>query len=362
MKKILVFGITDNPGGVESFLMNYYRKIDRSKLQFDFLCNTEKVAYEEEILSLGGKIYRIPARSFDRKAFQTELNHFMQKHAAEYCAIWENVCSLANIDYLTAALKYGIPRRIIHSHNAENPDSFLRGLLHRINRYRVKRTATDFWACSEEAAKWFYGSSKGCRIIPNAIDIPKFKYDVKVREEYRRNLGIEQKHVIGHVGRFHFQKNHEFLIHVFAKVVSKDPKAHLLLVGQGELEEKIKQLVSSMDMDEHVTFLGVRGDMPQLYQAMDLFVLPSVFEGLPVVSLEAQASGLPCVLADSVSAEAKVNENVQYLSLNDSEDIWAEAIKEAMNYNLEKRSDQSKMLKSRFNIDTQIGEFEKEFV
>ncbi|MDD6790449.1 MAG: glycosyltransferase family 1 protein [Lachnospira sp.] len=362
MKKILVFGITDNPGGVESFLMNYYRKIDRSRLQFDFLCNTEKVAYEDEILQLGGKIYRIPARSCDRRKFEAGLDRFLKEHAQEYCAIWENVCSLANIDYLTVALKYGIPRRIIHSHSGENPDGFLRGIFHRVNRYRVKRIATDFWACSTEAAKWFYGSTKGCRIIPNAIDIPKFKFDAGIREEYRRNLGIENKHVIGHVGRFHFQKNHEFLIRIFAQYVRKDSKAHLLLVGQGELEEKIRQMVRSMNLEEYVTFLGVRMDLPELYQAMDLFLLPSVFEGLPVVALEAQASGLPCILADSVSPETKVNDNVQFLSLKDSEDVWAEAMKEALNYKTDTRMDQSRMLKSRFNIAIQVGEFEKEFI
>lgn len=362
MKKILVFGITDNPGGIESFLMNYYRKIDRNVLQFDFLCNTETVAYEKEILSLGGTVYRLPARSRDRRTFEASLEQFMKEHASEYCAIWENVCSLANIDYLTEALKYGIPRRIIHSHNGENPDSFLRGVLHRINRIRVRHVATDFWACSKEAAKWFYGSSKDCRIIPNAIDISRFKFDPVIREAYRKDLGIEEKHVIGHVGRFHFQKNHEYLIRVFAQYIKTDPKAHLLLVGQGELEDKMKQLVRALKLEQAVTFLGVRSDLPQLYQAMDLFVLPSVFEGLPVVALEAQASGLPCILADSVSQETKVNENVQFLPLKNSEDTWIEAMKDAFNYDPKARADQSRMLKSRFNINTQISEFEKEFI
>ena len=138
MKKVLVFGMTENPGGVESVIMNYYRAMDRSRVQLDFLCNSDTVAYEEEIVALGGTVYKIPARRDGRRAFHQALDAFMAQHAREYCAIWVNVCSLANIDYLKAAKKYGIPKRIIHCHNAANGDSFLRGLLHRYNR-RVGR-------------------------------------------------------------------------------------------------------------------------------------------------------------------------------------------------------------------------------
>ena len=156
MIKILVFGITQNPGGVESVIMNYYQKLNKNKIQFDFLCNTLEVAYEKEILKLGGKIYRITARSENAKKYKKELEDFYKKHAHEYNAIWVNVCSLANIDYLKMAKKYNIKYRIIHSHNSENMDSKLRGILHKINKKLIKKYATDYWACSEEAGKWFF--------------------------------------------------------------------------------------------------------------------------------------------------------------------------------------------------------------
>ena len=155
MNKVLVFGITDNMGGIESVIMNYYRTIDRNKIQFDFLCNTEVVAYEKEILSLGGNIYRITARSKNIKKFRNELEYFFKNYSMNYSAIWVNVCSLANIDYL----KYGIKKRIIHGHNSQNMDSKIRGIFHKINKLFIKKYATDFWSCSDEVSKFFYHDS-----------------------------------------------------------------------------------------------------------------------------------------------------------------------------------------------------------
>ena len=262
MIKILVFGITENPGGVESVIMNYYRSLDREKIQFDFLCNTETVAYETEILQLGGTVYRIPARRDERKAFFDALDQFMRDHASEYHGIWVNVCSLANIDYLVYAKKYGISKRIIHCHNADNGDSFLRGLLHRFNRLRIRRVATDFWSCSDEASKWFYGAGMtknlNYRYITNAIDPGKFVMDKAVRADYRKKLSVEKKLVIGHIGRFHFQKNHRFVLEVFREVRKLRSEAELLLIGQGELTEEIKKAAETMGISDSVQFLGVR--------------------------------------------------------------------------------------------------------
>lgn len=155
MFRILVFGMTENPGGVESFLMNYFRHIDKSKIQFDFLCNShEFIAYEEEIRSSGSRIFHITARSKHWKKYSKELKKVFAGHASEWDAIWVNVCSLANIDYLKMAKKYGITKRIIHSHNSQNMDSWLRGILHKWNRLCLAGYATDFWACSENAARW----------------------------------------------------------------------------------------------------------------------------------------------------------------------------------------------------------------
>lgn len=361
MKTVLVFGITDNPGGIESVIMNYYRRIDRTRIQFEFLCNTQVVAYEEEIKKLGGVIHRIPARRDGRKRFSEALNMFMRRNAEKYCAIWVNVCSLANIDYLKAAKKFGIPKRVIHCHNADNGDSFLRGQLHKINRLQIGRYATDFWSCSDEASKWFFGEknikSPKYRLVYNAVDPDNFIQDDKVRTCCRRKLNCEKKIVIGHIGRFHFQKNHQFVIEVMKALKEKRNDIELLLVGQGELMEEIKNKVSESNLEENVQFLGVRSDIPQLYQAMDVFLFPSVFEGLPIVLLEAQANGLPCVISDSITEKIKVNDNLSFLSLEDSPEIWADFI---LNTALkEGRVSQEKFLKSVYNIKLQAENLEK---
>ena len=330
MKKVLVFGMTENPGGVESVIMNYYRAMDRSQVQFDFLCNSQTVAYEDEIQALGGVIYKIPARRDGRGAFAQALDQLMATHAGEYSAIWVNVCSLANIDYLKAAKKYGIPKRIIHSHNAANGDSFLRGLLHLYNRRVVRKLATDYWSCSDEASRWFFGADimhhPRYRVIPNAIDATRYAPDPAQRQEYRRMLGVEDALVVGHVGRFHFQKNHNFLLHVVAEMKRMEPKTRLLLVGQGSEMESIRGLTAQLELEDTVQFLGVRSDLEGPYQAMDVFVFPSKSEGLGVVLLEAQANGLPCVTSDVVPHQVKVNDNLHFLPLEDGAQKWASFI------------------------------------
>lgn len=244
MYNILVFGMTENPGGVESFLMNYYRYIDKSKFQFDFLCNSyEKVAYEDEILKLGGKTFHFPARSRNPVEYYKALKHFFGNYGKKYCAIWVNVSSLANIDYLKFAKKCGIPKRIIHSHNSKNMDNKWRGLLHWINRKTIAQYATDYWACSEEAADWFYEKllRKDVVIIRNAIDVEKMAFDNAKRTIIRKTLDWEDNFIIGNIGRLHFQKNQMFILEIFSEVQKQISSARLVLVGQGEDETKLKK-------------------------------------------------------------------------------------------------------------------------
>lgn len=356
MKKVLVFGMTENPGGVESVIMNYYRAIDRSWVQFDFLCNSQTVAYEEEIQVLGGSVYKIPARRDGRRAFAQALDSFMAAHAREYCAIWVNVCSLANIDYLKAAQKYGIPKRIIHCHNAANGDSFLRGLLHRYNRRVVRRVATDFWSCSDGACPWFYGAPASqlpnYQLITNAIDPAQFVPDPQVRKEYRRKLGCENALVVGHVGRFHFQKNQSFVLDVVSELMQMGQPVKALLVGQGEDLEAMQEKARTLSIEEQVSFLGVRTDTAQLYQAMDVFLFPSRFEGLPMALLEAQANGVPCVVSDAIVPDIQVNQNLYRLSLHDSPRQWAEfLVNTAWKAG---RVNQDEFTRSPYDIDSQV--------
>lgn len=367
MIKILVFGITQNPGGVENVIMNYYRRINKDKIQFDFLCNTEEVAYEDEILKIGGKIYRITARSVDRRKYKKELEKFYQAHAGEYNAIWVNVCSLANIDYLKMAKKYNIKYRIIHSHNSENMDSKLRGILHKINKRFIKRYATDFWACSDEAGRWFFSSqimnSDSYLVINNAIDTDKYKFNEEVRTQYRKELNIENQFVIGNVGRLHFQKNQEFLIDIFNEINQKIDNVRLLIIGQGEDEGKLKDKVTQLNLEDKVQFLGVRYDIPNLLQSMDVFVFPSVFEGLGLALIEAQASGLQTYASkDVIPSVVKMSNDFQFISLNDKPEEWAKIILENRKNRNKNEEAYINIKKSGYDIQEQTRKIEKYFV
>ena len=359
MKRILVFGITENPGGVESLIMNYYREIEKAKIQFDFLCNTEIVAYEKEILSLGGRIFRIPARRDGIWEFLGALDGFMKDHAKNYHAIWVNVCSLANIDYLKFAKKYGISKRIIHCHNADNGDGIFRGMLHKMNRRAVRRFATDFWTCSDQAVDWFFGrdirEKKTYRLIHNAIDLEKYRYKEDVRKEYRKNLGLENKKVIGHIGRFHFQKNHTYLIDTFCMVLKQEPSACLLLIGQGELMEEMKEKVKNLGIEAQVLFLGVREDINQLYQAMDCFVLPSVFEGVPLVGIEAQAAGLPCIFSNCITKELRIGKNITFIPLSEKK-LWVQEI--LRSFHADRVDNRKELEKNGYNIKIETKKIE----
>ena len=328
MKRVLVFGMTENPGGIESFLMSYCRRMDPAKLRFDFLCNcAEPVAYEQELRAMGARIYRVPARSRDYFGYRRAMHAFFAQHAAEYAAIWVNVCSLANIDYLLLAEKYGIPRRIIHSHNSQNMDSRLRGLLHRRNRRRIGRCATDFWACSPAAAAWFYPPAllPQAVTIRNAIDVERVRFDPAARQRLRQQYGFGSRPVVGHVGRLHFQKNQRFLLEVFAGVRQRCPEAVLVLIGQGEDEEKLRQKAAELQIADAVLFAGVQSHVPAWLSAFDLFLFPSLFEGLSIAALEAQGSGLPVLASEGViPPEVRLNDNFRFYPLAAGASAWAE--------------------------------------
>lgn len=360
MTKILVFGMNDNPGGMESFIMNYYRHIDRTRIRFDFLTNCATIAYEEEIEALGGQVYKIAARSRNYRLYKQQLTAFFATHGKEYAAVWLNTCSLANIDYLKLARKYGIPRRIIHSHNAQNMDSPLRGVLHRLNKRAILRYATDFWACTRAAGAFFYSDAVMAghryREIPNAIDPTPFLFDPAVREEVRHTLCAADKLVVGHVGRLHFQKNQTFLLDIFKELHTRRPDACLWLVGQGEDEDALRRKTADLGLTEAVQFLGVREDIPRLMQGMDVFVFPSLFEGLGIVLVEAQAAGLPCVTSDTVPADARLTDLVTFLPLSDSPAAWAQTV--LATANIPRTDRRQEIIRGGYDIYTQVSHLE----
>lgn len=327
MKRVLVFGMNENPGGVESFIMNYYRKFTLRELQFDFLCNSNnKIAYEDEITNTGSKIFHITPRSRNPIKYYREVKRFFKKNASNYSAIWVNINSLANIDYLKLAKKYGIPVRIVHSHSSQNMDTKLREWLHIINKKKIEQFATDFWACSNEAASWFYDSPtlKKSKIIPNAIDIEKSLLSDSARRRIREQYQLQDNFVIGNVGRLHFQKNQEFIIKVFADFLKIYPQSKLVLIGQGEDEDKLKLLAKELAVDKEVLFVGVQPNVSDWLSAFDLFLFPSLFEGLGIAALEAQANGLPVIISKGrVPKDVKINDNVYFYSLSKSTEEWA---------------------------------------
>lgn len=350
MYNVLVFGMTENPGGVESFLMNYYRRIDRSRFHFDFLCNSyDPVAYEDEIHAMGGRTIHFTSRRQNPIRFRRELESFFAKHAKEYQAIWVNVNSLANIDYLKMAKKYGIPRRIIHSHNAQNMDTRLRGMLHEANRGKVGSFATDFWACSDYAARWFYAGRGGkgslrhpAVVIRNAIDVEAIQAGISRRDQYRALAGADaakgtaggtsgsaacgwsDKYILACIGRLHFQKNQKFAIDVLARLLPDMPDARLLLIGQGEDEEMLRAHVRELNLEEYVYFAGVVTDVAGWLGASDFFLFPSVFEGLGIAGLESQAAGLPTLASSGVIPEdIAVTDRLQFYPLEKGPDGWA---------------------------------------
>lgn len=363
MKKVLVFGITDNPGGVESVIMNYYRRIDREKINFDFLCNTEKVAYEDEIKSLGGKIYRVTARSKDLKKYRSDMEKFFKKHAKEYSTIWVNVCSLANIDYLIYAKKYGICKRIIHCHSSKNLDSFARGLMHKFNKLRVKKYATDFWSCSKSAAPWFYSrkiiNSNKFMVLYNSIDVDKYKFNRKTRKAYRKKLGLDKKIVFVVVGRLHSEKNQSFAINIFSKILDKHKNAVLLLIGSGEDKSKLVSQVKRLGIGNSVEFMGVRDDVEKLMQAADILLMPSIFEGLGLVAVEAQVADLVSVVSTGILDEAIiVPDDVSRIDLNDKAK-WLSTIEKIIT-GKKQREDISKTIKNtKYDINYNVSRLEE---
>ena len=311
-------------GGAEMMIMNWYRNIDRSKIQFDFLLRSKENIYADEITALGGRVYY--TAEYPRHYFKNlvQTYRFFEEHASEYTAIHVHCNALLYVNIFDIAKKFGIRTRIIHSHSTKAKNKVY-GVVHKLNRGRVGRVATHFAACSHEAAKWAFKENTEYGIVTNGIDARKFQFNEKSRSEIRAELGIENAFVIGHVGRFLDVKNHSFLVDVFERVAKENSEAHLVLVGEGPLEEEIKKLVVDKGLTERVHFLGVRKDVHKIYSAFDCFILPSKYEGLGIVLVEAQASGLKCLTSDQVPRAVKSTELVNFLAINDSTE-WANAV------------------------------------
>lgn len=345
-------------GGLETMLMNYYRHIDRSKVQFDFLVHREFEAdYDEEIKSLGGRIYHVSRLVPWSRKYKTELKCFFKTHP-EYKIVHVHQDCLSSVA-LQCAKECGIPVRIAHSH-ASSQDKNWKFLVKKYYMQQIPKYATDLLACGKNAGDWMFTGHK-YQIVPNAIDVSKYSYSKGEAEKVRQELQLGNCTVIGHVGRFHEPKNQTFLIDIFSEYIKIDRSAKLLLVGDGEKRPEIERKVKSLGITNKVIFTGVRSDVNRMMQAMNIFVFPSLYEGLGIVALEAQAAGLRCVVSDHVPDECKVTEGlVSVKSLHDTPEEWAKHIFDRMSYLRENH--QEDFIEAGYEIMSASAELEKYYL
>lgn len=316
-------------GGVEAVIMNYYRNIDRTKIQFDFVIDGyEKSLLDDEILSLGGKVYKVEPYSKNIFKYIYQIYKIVKQN--NYEIVHSNMNTLA-VFSLFAAWLAGAKVRILHNHSTAVKSEKMRTAMKYILRPFAPIFANKYMACSKLAGEWMYGKKKmekgEVKVLNNAINVDDFAYNPKLREKLRQDLNIDKDTlVIGHVGRFMYQKNHDFLIDIFKEIHKQKNNSLLLLIGDGSLRATIEAKVQNYGLRDCVKFLGLRKDVKDLYNVMDVFVLPSWYEGLPVVSIEAQANGLSCFVSDRISEECKISSSLGFISLEEDAASWANKI------------------------------------
>lgn len=326
MKRILHIGMGSKLGGIEIFIMNLYRNIDRSKVQFDFINSSkDKLYFEDEIKELGGRIYKVIPRSKNIIKNRKMIEQIIDEK--KYKIIHFHINTLSYYTPIKIALNKNI-KIFVHSHNEWKGKNIKTLLMHKINKLRLAKNNNKIikLACSDRAGKWIFGKAE-FKVAKNAIDVDKFKFDINKRESIRKKLNInENTNVIGHVGAFRTQKNHEFLIDVYKEYLKLNKNSMLLLLGDGKLKNKINKKVHKLEIQDNVKFIGNRNDTNLFYSAFDNFLFPSLFEGLGIVLIEAQASGLNCIVSDKIPSEAIINDNVERISLKTNSKKWAESL------------------------------------
>jgi glycosyltransferase involved in cell wall biosynthesis len=312
-------------GGTEQYLMNLYRHIDRSLVQFDFLVLSEQAeVYEQEIESLGGRVYRIPPVT--RRPLENLIarNRFFKGH--RYRIVEIHSSSPLRFSYAKDARRAGVERILFHAHNAvDKPKS----IAHRFAARRIGKWCDEELACSHVAGEYVYADSDYV-IIPNAIDLDRFRFNSETRSRLRTELQVNDAFVLGTVGRLSRQKNYDFLLQVYASLWPKIDDSILLMVGSGELRDSLEMLSHSLGINDRVRFLNDRRDVPDLLSVFDLFIMTSFYEGLSIAAVEAQAAGLPCFFSSAISEETAFSDKVKFMPLDAGPDSWARAIADSM--------------------------------
>lgn len=359
MKRLLCIVGGMNVGGAETFLIKVYRNLDKTQYQMDFAVAIEgEGAYDDEIRALGGKIYHITpkSRGFIKNFF--DIKNIVKKEQYKH-VLRTSQHSLSALELLAAWLG-GASTRVFRSSNSNTASkSKKQSLLHKICCFMPHYFANVRIAPSTEAAEFMFGKyciKKGrAKIINNGVDLSVYRYDESSRIDIRRELGIpDSALLVGHIGRFNQQKNHIFLLEIFKSILSTNKNAFLLLVGKGELETSIRENVAKMGLEEHIIFTGIRSDIPSILSAIDVFVMPSFYEGMPNTVIEAQATGLPCVIADTITKEANITGLVNYMPLGCA-NSWAEKVLSVVDS--ERVDTHSSFIEHRYDITSVADDF-----
>ena len=359
MKRILCLISCMNAGGAETFLMKLYRQMDKSQYQLDFCINVpEKCFYEDEINAMGGRIFRIPSKSQNRKEFVRQLDRLIREE--KYESVLRITSNAMGFMDLKVAKKAGAKICAARSSNSSDGKGWKPWVAHRLGKLLYGRYVDVKFAPSDLAARYTFGNrayeSGKVSILHNAVDLDMFHFDPEARQAIREELCIgENTILVGHVGRFDPQKNHGQLVEIFAEIAKKQPDSKLLLVGQGKLQQQTLEKAEALGIADRVIFAGVRSDVPRILSAMDVFVFPSLYEGMPNTVIEAQATGLPCIIADTITREADITGLVQYLSLNDTPDTWAERALQAAK--APRKDTKAQFISNRYDIGSVVQDF-----
>ena len=338
-----------NYGGVEMVVMNYYRHIDRTKVQFDFFAlEGSAVPQREEIERLGGRVYIVPKYTH-LSAYEKEIIRLFKQN--QYKIVHSHMNTLS-VFSLWGAKKAGIPNRIAHNHSTAGKGETKKNIIKYALRPFAKIYPTKLCACSQYAGEWLYGKNTEFQVFNNAIDLSRYSYDPQKAATVRKELGLEDKLVVGHIGRFCYQKNHDFLIDIFNEIHKQRQEAVLLLIGEGELEQDIRNKVKKLGLEDSVRFMGKQKDTSEFYQAMDCFVLPSRYEGLGVVAIEAQACSVPVICSTAVPKDAKITSSVKFIGLDESSSNWADCVLDVIKTQV-KRNEREEVRKAGYDIEVE---------
>ena len=364
LRILFVFGCPLKKGGTENVMINIVKNIDRDRFHIDFLIfdKTPDQSDDKKYLeSLGCRFYQITARGVDRKLHNRELDEFFRDH--EYDIVHTHMDAIGE-EALKAAKKHGIKALIAHSHNTDQLDNpkGLKDHLHKCyliyEKHLLRRYAEHFVACSPEAGKWLFGdkicNSEKYLLLKNSIDSSAYSFDEETRNEVRKELGLEGRKVIIHVGQFRTQKNHGKVIEVFNELHKRDDSFALVLVGTGEEQDNIKSKVEELGLKEDVLFLGNRNDIPELLMSADVFLFPSLYEGLGIALLEAQAADLICVVSDTIPELAVLTEKVRSVNLTESASVWGDIVEEMMGKYTVRRDRSELFTEKGYDINAQI--------